>query len=142
MIYSGTSITYGRCKAVVTGTGMSTEMGRIADLLEGAGGQSTPLQKKLAQLGRYLGFLALAICAVIFVIGLLNGMEILSIFMISVSLAVSAIPEGLPAIVTIVLSLGVQRMVKQNAIIKNRITSYNVCYTKLLRADVYRCFGP
>ncbi len=119
MIYSGTSITYGRCKAVVTGTGMSTEMGRIADLLEGAGGQSTPLQKKLAQLGRYLGFLALAICAVIFVIGLLNGMEILSIFMISVSLAVSAIPEGLPAIVTIVLSLGVQRMVKQNAIIKN-----------------------
>ncbi len=119
MIYSGTSITYGRCKAVVIGTGMSTQMGRIADLLESAGEQTTPLQKKLAQLGRYLGFLALAICAVIFVIGLLSGMKILSIFMISVSLAVSAIPEGLPAIVTIVLSLGVQRMVKRNAIIKN-----------------------
>lgn len=119
MVYSGTSITYGRCRGVVTATGMDTEMGRIANLLEGAKDQQTPLQKKLATLGKYIGFLALAICAVIFVIGLLNDMKILDIFMISVSLAVSAIPEGLPAIVTIVLSLGVQRMVKRNAIIKN-----------------------
>ncbi len=119
MVYSGTSITYGRCRGVVVAAGMDTEMGRIANLLEGAKDQQTPLQRTLAQLGKYIGFLALGICAVIFVIGILNGMDILDIFMISVSLAVSAIPEGLPAIVTIVLSLGVQRMVKQNAIIKS-----------------------
>ncbi len=78
----------------------------------------TPLQQKLAQLGKYLGFVALAACAVIFVVGLINGIHVLEIFMTAVSLAVSAIPEGLPAIVTIVLSIGVQRMVKKNALIR------------------------
>ncbi|MBR0026542.1 MAG: HAD-IC family P-type ATPase, partial [Clostridia bacterium] len=118
MIYSGCSVSYGRGRAVVTGTGMNTEMGRIANLLEGAGETRTPLQQKLANLGKYLGIVALLACAVIFVIGLLNGIPILEIFMTAVSLAVSAIPEGLPAIVTIVLSIGVQRMVKRNAIIR------------------------
>ncbi|MDO4446047.1 MAG: calcium-translocating P-type ATPase, PMCA-type [Bacillota bacterium] len=118
MVFSGCSITYGTAKAVVTATGMDTEMGKIANLLEGEEDGETPLQKKLAQLGKYLGVLALAACAVIFVIGLLNGIPVMEIFMTAVSLAVSAIPEGLPAIVTIVLSIGVQRMVKKNAIIR------------------------
>lgn len=118
MVYSGCSIAYGRAKAVVTATGMDTEMGRIAGLLEGESDTQTPLQRKLAKMGKYLGILALGICAVIFIIGIVDGMPMLEIFMTAVSLAVSAIPEGLPAIVTIVLSIGVQRMVKKNAIIR------------------------
>ncbi|MBQ8852478.1 MAG: HAD-IC family P-type ATPase, partial [Oscillibacter sp.] len=118
MVFSGCSITYGTAAAVVTATGMATEMGKIAGLLEGEAEGQTPLQAKLAQLGRFLGFLALGACGIIFAVGLLNGIPALEIFMTAVSLAVSAIPEGLPAIVTIVLSIGVQRMVKKNAIIR------------------------
>ncbi|HEY8344991.1 MAG TPA: calcium-translocating P-type ATPase, PMCA-type [Bacillota bacterium] len=118
MLYSGCGITYGRAKAVVTGTGMNTEMGKIANLLASEAEAQTPLQEKLAVMGKYLGMGALAACAVIFAIGLIDGMHIMEIFMISVSLAVSAIPEGLPAIVTIVLAIGVQQMVKRNAIIR------------------------
>ena len=118
MVFSGCSITYGTALAVVTATGMDTEMGKIANLLDGENETQTPLQIKLAQLGKYLGLVALAACAIIFVVGLLNKIEVLHIFMTSVSLAVSAIPEGLPAIVTIVLSIGVQRMVKRNALIR------------------------
>ena len=118
MIYSGCSISYGTATAVVTATGMDTEMGKIANLLEGEEEGQTPLQNKLAQLGKYLGIIALAACAIVFVVGLTNGIPVMEIFMTAVSLAVSAIPEGLPAIVTIVLSLGVQRMVKKNAIIR------------------------
>lgn len=118
MVFSGCSITYGTATAVVTATGMNTEMGKIANLLDNEEEGQTPLQKKLAQLGKYLGVLALAACAIIFVVGIANGIPALEIFMTAVSLAVSAIPEGLPAIVTIVLSIGVQRMVKKNAIIR------------------------
>lgn len=118
MVFSGCSITYGRATAVVVATGMNTEMGKIAGLLEGAPDTQTPLQKKLAQLGKYLGIVALAACAIIFVVGLISKIPPLEIFMTAVSLAVSAIPEGLPAIVTIVLSIGVQRMVKKNALIR------------------------
>ncbi|MDD3339961.1 MAG: cation-translocating P-type ATPase [Lachnospiraceae bacterium] len=119
MLYSGCSVTYGRATAVVTATAMNTEMGKIANLLDNEVDTQTPLQTKLAQLGKYLGILALAACAVVFVIGIIDGIHIMEIFMTSVSLAVSAIPEGLPAIVTIVLAIGVQRMVKRNAIIKH-----------------------
>ena len=118
MVFSGCSVTYGTALAVVTATGMDTEMGKIANLLDGESDSQTPLQQKLAQLGKYLGILALAACAIIFVVGLANGIPALEIFMTAVSLAVSAIPEGLPAIVTIVLSIGVQRMVKKNALIR------------------------
>ncbi len=118
MVFSGCSITYGTATAIVTATGMDTEMGRIANLLDNEEEGQTPLQMKLSKLGQYLGIVALAACAIIFVIGLTSGMEVLDIFMTAVSLAVSAIPEGLPAIVTIVLSIGVQRMVKRNAIIR------------------------
>ena len=118
MVFTGCSITYGTATAVVTATGMDTEMGKIANLLDNESDTQTPLQQKLAQLGKYLGIVALAACAVIFVVGLANQIPALEIFMTAVSLAVSAIPEGLPAIVTIVLSIGVQRMVKKNALIR------------------------
>lgn len=118
MVFSGCSITYGTATAVVTAIGMETEMGKIANLLDAETDTQTPLQKKLTQLGKYLGVLALAACAIIFVVGIANGIPALEIFMTAVSLAVSAIPEGLPAIVTVVLSIGVQRMVKKNAIIR------------------------
>ena len=118
MVFSGCSITYGTALAVVTATGMNTEMGKIANLLNNESDSQTPLQKKLAQLGKYLGFIALAACGIIFVVGILNKIPAMEIFMTSVSLAVSAIPEGLPAIVTVVLSIGVQRMVKRNALIR------------------------
>ncbi len=119
MVFTGCSITYGTAIAVVTATGMDTEMGRVANLLESEESTQTPLQRKLASLGKYLGIVALAACAVIFLVGIIDGMPVMEIFMIAVALAVSAIPEGLPAIVTIVLSIGVQRMVKKNAIIRN-----------------------
>jgi Ca2+-transporting ATPase len=97
---------------------MNTEMGKIANLLEGEEDSQTPLQEKLSQLGKYLGIMALAACVIIFIVGLLNGIPALEIFMTAVSLAVAAIPEGLAAIVTIVLSIGVQRMAKKNALIR------------------------
>ena len=119
MVFSGCSITYGTATAVVTAIGMQTEMGKIANLLAGEEEGQTPLQEKLEQLGKYLGYVALACCGVIFLVGLFaHQQSVLDLFMTAVSLAVSAIPEGLPAIVTIVLSIGVQRMVKKNAIIR------------------------
>ncbi len=123
MVFAGCSVAYGTGVAVVTGTAMFTEMGKIANLLEGES-TITPLQRKMAELGKILGTIALAICVVIFAIGMIfrEGSLIesfVSVFMNAVSLAVAAIPEGLPAIVTIVLALGVQRMIKRNAIIRN-----------------------
>lgn len=118
MVYSGCSIANGHGLAVVSGTGMNTEMGKIAGLLSSESETQTPLQKKLTQLGKYLGILAIFCCLVIFVVGISNGIPALEIFMTSISLAVSAIPEGLPAIVTVVLSIGVSRLVEKNAIIR------------------------
>ncbi len=118
MVYSGCSISYGTGEAIVCAVGMDTEMGKIANLLNNEEEERTPLQIKLAELGKKLGFFALAICAVIFVIGIINDVPLIEIFMTSVSLAVSAIPEGLPVIVTIVLSIGVGKMAKRNAIVK------------------------
>lgn len=118
MVYSGCSVTYGRAKAIVTATGMDTEMGKIAGMLEGETDSQTPLQQRLGQMGKYLGIIALVACVIVFIIGIIDKIDVMEMFMISVSLAVSAIPEGLPAIVTIVLSVGVQRMVKSNAIIR------------------------
>ena len=118
MIYSGCGITNGKAVAVVVATGMSSEMGHIASMLEGEKDDSTPLQQKMAQLSKMLGFLALGICIIIFIVGLIMKMNPMELFMTAVSLAVAAIPEGLPAIVTIVLALGVQRLVKKQAIIR------------------------
>lgn len=118
MVISSTVITNGRATCVVTSTGMETEVGRIANMLMEEEDGQTPLQKKMAEISKTLSILCLAVCVIMFGVGLLYQRPVLEIFMTAVSLAVAAIPEGLAAVVTIVLALGVQRMVKRNAIIK------------------------
>lgn len=118
MLFSSSLITYGRGKGIVVETGMNTEVGKIAKIINDTEGTETPLQTKLNKLGKTLGIAALAICVVIFVIGIAYGKNVIDMFMTAVSLAVAAIPEGLAAVSTIVLAIGVQRMVKKNAIIK------------------------
>ncbi len=118
MVVASTVITNGRATCVVTATGMDTEVGRIARLLTDAPEAATPLQRRLAEISKTLSFLCLSVCAVMFGVGLLYGKQLLSMFISAVSLAVAAIPEGLPAIVTIVLALGVQRMAGRGAIVK------------------------
>ena len=123
MLYSGTVATYGRGRAVVVATGMSTEVGRIAGLLEAAEKEPTPLQQELDRTGKRLSIIMLAICGVVFATGLLSASTltlnvVLSLFLFAVALAVAAIPEALPAIVTVGLSLGVRRMAAANAIVR------------------------
>ncbi|MGN9162143.1 cation-translocating P-type ATPase [Clostridium sulfidigenes] len=118
MVFMSTLATYGRATGIAVATGMNTEIGKIAKMLDEGENELTPLQKKLEQLGKVLGIAAIGICAVMFAVGLLQDRAVTDMFMISISLAVAAIPEGLAAIVTIVLALGVQRMIKQNAIIR------------------------
>lgn len=118
MVFMSTLATYGRATGIAVATGMNTEIGKIAKMLDEGENELTPLQKKLEQLGKVLGIAAIGICAVMFAVGLLQNRSVTDMFMISISLAVAAIPEGLAAIVTIVLALGVQRMIKQNAIIR------------------------
>ncbi len=119
MAFSSGMVTYGRGRGVVVATGMKTEVGKIADMLQQTADTETPMSRRLEQLGKILGMAALIICAVIFLVGVLYGNSILRMFMTAVSLAVAAIPEGLPAVSTVVLAIGVQRMVKRNAIIRN-----------------------
>lgn len=119
MAFSGGVVTYGRGRGIVVATGMQTEVGKIANLLQQTTDTETPMSRRLEQLGKVLGIAALIICAVIFTVGVLYGNSILSMFMIAVTLAVAAIPEGLPAVSTVVLAIGVQHMVKKNAIIRN-----------------------
>lgn len=118
MAFMSTLVTYGRGTAVVVRKGMDTEIGKIAQMLEIQEKDMTPLQKKLDELGKILGVAAIAVSIIIFFIGFFQGRDVLEMFLIAVSLAVAAIPEGLPAIVTIVLALGVRRMIKQNAVIR------------------------
>ena len=118
MLFSSSLITYGRGKGIVVETGMNTEVGKIAGIINSAEETQTPLQAKLNKLGKTLGIAALVICAIIFVIGLLYGKDPIEMFMTAVSLAVAVIPEGLAAVSTIVLAIGVQRMVKRHAIVK------------------------
>ena len=118
MAYMGTTVTYGRALAVITATGMQTELGRIADLLQTVEQEPTPLQRRLDQLGRVLVMVAVGIVAVIFLFGVLRGENLHLMFLTAVSLAVAAVPEGLPAVVTIVLALGAQRMLKRRALIR------------------------
>jgi len=117
-LYMGTVITYGRGQAVVTETGMNTELGSIAELMQSAGQEPTPLQRRLTQLGKGLALAALVLVGIVFLIGLFRGEEIKLLFLTSISIAVAAIPEGLPAVVTIALALGARRMLKRNALIR------------------------
>lgn len=120
MVYLGTAATFGHAEAVVTATGMKTELGRIADLIQGVGDEKTPLQRRMDQLSKSLALLAGVIIAIVFVIGLLReGFEnIRALFLTAVAMAVAAIPEGLPAVVTIALALGAQRMLRRGALIR------------------------
>ncbi len=118
MLFSSSLVTYGRGKGIVVETGMNTEVGKIAGMINQTEKQETPLQQKLNALGKTLGIVAIAICAIIFIIGLIQGKEAIHMFMTAVSLAVAAIPEGLVAVSTIVLAIGVQKMVKKHAIVK------------------------
>lgn len=118
MAYSSGMVTYGRGRGIVVGTGMRTEVGKIANMLRETSDTETPMSRRLEQLGKMLGMAALVICAIIFIVGVLYGNSAMAMFMTAVSLAVAAIPEGLPAVSTVVLAIGVQRMVKRNAIIR------------------------
>ena len=118
MVYMGTVVTYGRGLTVITATGMNTELGRIAELIQTAEREPTPLQRRLAQLGKGLAVAALVIVAVVFVLGLLRGEDWQLMLLTAISMAVAAVPEGLPAVVTIALALGAQRMLKRQALIR------------------------
>ena len=135
MAYMSTIVTYGRGKAVVTGTGMNTEIGHIAKLLNQSEEEKTPLQKSLTDFGKVMGIICLAIAAVIFVLGLLQKTAPLEIFMTAVALAVAAIPEGLPAVVTVVLAMGMTRMVKRNAIMKQLSAAETLGSTSVICSD-------
>lgn len=117
MAFSSTLVTNGRGKGIVTGTGMQTEIGKIAGML-GEKDEKTPLQKKLGEIGNLLGIIALAVCAAMFLIAVIQQRPMLEMLLTAISLAVAAIPEGMPAIVSIVLAMGVQRMVKKDAIVR------------------------
>ena len=118
MLFLGTTVTGGRGRAVVTATGMNTELGRIAHLLMETAPEPTPLQQRLSRLGKVLGMAAAALVAVVFLTGFLRGENLLELFMVAISLAVAGVPEGLPAVVTVVLALGVTRMSRQKAVVR------------------------
>jgi Ca2+-transporting ATPase len=133
--YMGTVATYGRGLGVATATGMSTELGRIATMVSEVALEETPLQERLRKLGKVLLWACLAICAVIFGLGLLRDVSPQEMFLTSVSLAVAAIPEGLPAVVTIALALGVQRMVKRNALVRRLSSVETLGSTTVICSD-------
>lgn len=135
MVYMGSSVAYGRGKAVVCATGMDTEMGKIANALNEAKDELTPLQLKLNELGKTMSILVIVICVVIFGVGILRGNQLLDTFMVAVSLAVAAIPEGLAAVVTIVLSVGVTKMSKKNAIIRKLTAVETLGCTEVICSD-------
>ncbi|MDR7870133.1 MAG: calcium-translocating P-type ATPase, SERCA-type [Tissierellaceae bacterium] len=118
MAYMSTIVTYGRAKGIIVETGHDTEIGKIATQIQSFEEELTPLQKKLNNLGKYLGIITIIVCIIVFAVGILQGRKVMDMFMVAISLAVAAIPEGLPAIVTIVLALGMNKMVKRNAIVK------------------------
>lgn len=140
MLYSGSNIVYGRGKAVIVATGMETEMGKIADALQKVVQEKTPLQEKMSEISKVLTKLVLGICAIVFIVGLIKsggitGEHILNTFMIAVALAVAAIPEGLPAVVTIILSIGVTSMAKRNALIRKISAVETLGCTQVICSD-------
>ena len=140
MVYTGSTVSYGRGRAVVVATGMDTQMGNIAKFIAKTSDEKTPLQKKLTQLGKTLSFVVVAICVFIFVFSLLKTRNlstenILDVFMISVSLAVAAIPSGLAAVVTIQLAIGVTKMAKHNAIIRKLTAVETLGCTQVICSD-------
>jgi len=119
MVYAGTAVTYGRGRALIIATGMGTELGRITGLLKGVTTSKTPLQENLDRVGRALAVAALAVVSLIVALGLLRGASLMEMFMFGIALAVAVVPEALPAVVTISLALGVERMAKRNALVRH-----------------------
>ena len=114
----GTMVNYGRGKGIVVATGMLTQIGIIAEMIQSVQHEPTPLQRRLEQLGKMLGWAALAVCGLVFLVGLLQGSDPLDMFIIAIGLAIAAVPEGLPAVVTISLALGIREMIKRHALIR------------------------
>ena len=135
MAYSGTLVSYGRGKGLVVATGMKTEIGQIAELLQSVEIEATPLQRKLDQLGKVLGWAALAVSGLVFLLGWARGIEPLEIFLVAVSLAVAAVPEGLPAVVTITLALGMREMIKRNALVRRLSSVETLGSTTVIGSD-------
>ena len=135
MVFSSTIITNGHAEAIVVDTGMNTKVGKIADMIISDSAPSTPLQKRLSNVGKILGIFSLGICFLIFIIGSFKGISIFEMFMTSVGLAVAAIPEGLPAIVTIMLSIGVTKMARKNAIIRKLPAVETLGSSKVICSD-------
>ncbi len=135
MVFSGTILTKGRGKAIVVKTGMKTEIGNIAKMIEETEEEETPLQQKLDKFGKFLGYSTIVICAIVFLATVSRGEDILKMFEASVSLAVAAIPEGLPAVVTLSLAIGVQRMVKRNALMRKLSSVETLGSTTVICAD-------
>lgn len=133
--YSASIVTYGRGRGIVAETGKHTEIGKIATTISSMEEEQTPLQRKLAGLSRTLGILVIVVCAIVFAVGLLYGNDLLSMFLTSISLAVAAIPEGLPAIVTIVLSMGMGNMARKNAIVKKLLAVETLGTTTYICSD-------
>ena len=135
MAFSSTSVTYGHGKGIVVATGQNTEVGKIAEMIQSVEEIKTPMQQRLDQLGKYLAVAALIICAIICIVGILYGNPLLTMFMTAVSLAAAAIPEGLPAVSTIVLAMGVQRLAKRNAIVRNLPSVETLGSTSVICSD-------
>ena len=135
MGYMSTIVTYGRATGIVVSTGMDTEIGNIANLLNEVEDELTPLQKKIDKLGKLLGTISVAVVVIIFVVGLFYGMDVLDLFLISVSLAVAAIPEGLPTVITVVLAIGMRKMANKNAIVKELSAVETLGSTTVISSD-------
>lgn len=133
--FSGTLVAYGRGRGLVVATGMNTQIGMIATMLQSVQTEATPLQKRLDALGRTLGTAALAICGLVFLVGLLRGLDALEMFIVAVSLAVAAVPEGLPAVVTITLALGMREMVRRHALIRRLASVESLGSTTVICSD-------
>ena len=135
MIYAGTNIVYGKCSAIVCATGMNTELGMIANCLNEQEKEITPLQKKMNEISKFLSTTIAIIIVIMFLIGLIKGMDIIEVLMLSVSLAVAAIPEGLPAVITITLSLGMSNMAKKRAIVRKMSSVETLGSTEIICSD-------
>ena len=135
LAFSSTIVSYGRGKGIVVGTGHDTEIGKIATMIQTYDNEETPLQKKLNQLGKVLGIVVLVVCILVFALGALQDRDLLTMFMTAISLAVAAIPEGLTAIVTIVLALGMNRMVERHAIVKKLLSVETLGTTTYICSD-------
>ena len=135
MAYSGTLVSYGRGRGLVVATGMETQIGQIAEMIQAVETEATPLQRKLDQLGKVLGWAALAVSGLVFLLGWARGIEPLEIFLVAVSLAVAAVPEGLPAVVTVTLALGMREMIQRNALVRRLSSVETLGSTTVICSD-------